>query len=120
MIAAWKRQAIDRLAQIFTGASEVAQTSDEAEIDKLHSKIGQLVVVLLCATAGGRRDAGANAAGFAYRHVRKHETLQNAVKDTVKFLGLERLRCNGQEQAETSSSFLFIIYQYSRSVSATK
>lgn len=44
MIAAWKRQAIDGMASTFAGASEVARASREAEIDKLHSKIGQLVV----------------------------------------------------------------------------
>jgi len=44
MIAAWKRQAIDGMASTFAGASEVARASGEAEIDKLHSKIGQLVV----------------------------------------------------------------------------
>lgn len=44
MIAAWKRQAIDGMASTFADASEVARASGEAEIDKLHSKIGQLVV----------------------------------------------------------------------------
>jgi transposase len=44
MIAAWKRQAIDGMASTFVGAPEVARASGEAEIDKLHSKIGQLVV----------------------------------------------------------------------------
>lgn len=44
MIAAWKRQAIDEMASTFAGASEVAHASGEAEIDKLHSKIGQFVV----------------------------------------------------------------------------
>ena len=44
MIAAWKRQAIDGMSSTFAGASEVTRASGEAEIDKLHSKIGQLVV----------------------------------------------------------------------------
>lgn len=44
MIAAWKRQAIEGIASTFSGSSEVARASGEAEIDKLHSKIGQLVV----------------------------------------------------------------------------
>ena len=39
MNAAWKGQAIDGKALNFTGASEVAQASGEAEIDKLYSKI---------------------------------------------------------------------------------
>lgn len=44
MIAAWKRQAIDGMSSTFAVASAVARASGEAEIDKLHSKIGQLVV----------------------------------------------------------------------------
>jgi len=44
MIAASKRQAIDGMASTFAVASEVARVSGEAEIDKLHSKIGHLVV----------------------------------------------------------------------------
>ena len=32
------------MASTFAGAWEVARASGEAEIDKLHSKIGQLVV----------------------------------------------------------------------------
>ena len=44
MIAAWKRQAIDGMASTFAGTSEAARASGEAAIDKLHAKIGQLVV----------------------------------------------------------------------------
>ncbi|KKC31376.1 transposase [Devosia psychrophila] len=44
MIAAWKRQAIEGMASTFTGASELSRATGEAEIDKLHSKIGQLMV----------------------------------------------------------------------------
>ena len=44
MIAAGKWQAIDRMASTFAGTSEVARVVGEAEIDKLHSKIGQLAV----------------------------------------------------------------------------
>ena len=44
MIAAWKRQAIDGMASTFAVASEVARASGRAEIGKLHSKIGHLVV----------------------------------------------------------------------------
>lgn len=44
MIAAWKRQAIDGMAATFSGATEVTRAMGEAEIDQLHSKIGQLVV----------------------------------------------------------------------------
>lgn len=44
MIAAWKRQAIEGMASTFADVSEVARAIGEAEIDKLHWKIGQLVV----------------------------------------------------------------------------
>ena len=44
MISTWKRAAISNMARAFErGKSDEARTS-EAEIDKLHSKIGQLVV----------------------------------------------------------------------------
>ena len=44
MISGWKRAAIKNMASTFTkGGGDVAKAS-EAEIDKLHSKIGQLVV----------------------------------------------------------------------------
>lgn len=44
MIAAWKRQAIAGMAGTFSGKAEVAQASREAEISRLHAKIGQLLV----------------------------------------------------------------------------
>jgi transposase len=43
MINAWKKQAIDKLSTIFEHKSDVARTPD-AEVEKLHAKIGQLVV----------------------------------------------------------------------------
>jgi transposase len=44
MIATWKRQAIAGMSATFSGASEAAKVSSEADLDKLHAKIGQLVV----------------------------------------------------------------------------
>lgn len=44
MIAAWKRQAVEGMAVTFSGAGEAAKASTEADLDKLHAKIGQLVV----------------------------------------------------------------------------
>lgn len=44
MIATWKRQAIEGMAETFSGKSEAAQVASEADIAKLHAKIGQLVV----------------------------------------------------------------------------
>jgi transposase len=44
MIAGWKRQAIDGMAASFSGRPEVAAACSPAEVDRLHAKIGQLVV----------------------------------------------------------------------------
>ena len=43
-ITQWKRQAIDKLAKVFDDKATDAQASREAEVTKLHAKIGQLVV----------------------------------------------------------------------------
>lgn len=44
MIASWKRQAIDGMAGTFSAAGDVARVASESEVEKLHAKIGQLVV----------------------------------------------------------------------------
>ena len=44
MIATWKRQAIDGMASTFSGATDAARVAGDTEIEKLHAKIGQLVV----------------------------------------------------------------------------
>ena len=44
MIAGWKRQAIEGLATTFSGKPEMVQANSEAELSRLHAKIGQLVV----------------------------------------------------------------------------
>jgi transposase len=44
MIAAWRKQAMEGLAGVFSGKAEAADGAREGEIDKLHAKIGQLVV----------------------------------------------------------------------------
>ena len=44
MIAAWKRQAIEGLAATFSGKAKAVQATGEAELTRLHAKIGQLVV----------------------------------------------------------------------------
>ena len=46
MVGEWKRQAVEGMAGVFsaqTAAQETAK-STEAEVEKLHAKIGQLVV----------------------------------------------------------------------------
>jgi transposase len=50
MIGAWKRQAMDGMAGLFGGgdqaakAAKAAKAASEAEIEKLHAKIGRLLV----------------------------------------------------------------------------
>ena len=43
MIAAWKRQAVGGMSSTFSNPADAAKAS-EAEIDRLHAKIGRLVV----------------------------------------------------------------------------
>jgi transposase len=43
-IAAWKREAIDKLATVFDEKGIERDKSRDGEITKLHAKIGQLVV----------------------------------------------------------------------------
>ena len=44
MINAWKKQAAEGLASVFSGKAEAAAAAREGELEKLHAKIGQLVV----------------------------------------------------------------------------
>jgi len=44
MIAGWKRQAVEGMAATFSGAGDAAKGASDAEMEKLHAKIGQLVV----------------------------------------------------------------------------
>jgi len=44
MINSWKRQAIDKLSTLFEQKSDVGKMRDVVEVEKLHAKIGQLVV----------------------------------------------------------------------------
>ena len=43
-ISTWKRAAIENMATAFAKKGDDLNTIDAAEVDKLHSKIGQLVV----------------------------------------------------------------------------
>jgi transposase len=43
-ITQWKRQAIDNLGKVFDDKASDAQAGREAEVTKLHAKIGQLVI----------------------------------------------------------------------------
>ena len=54
LINAWKRQAIEGMAGVFAGKAEAAAAEREGELEKLHAKIGQLVV---------ERDFSAKASG---------------------------------------------------------
>jgi transposase len=44
LIAQWKRQAIEKLAKVFDDTGFEVQANRDAEVTKLHAKIGQLVV----------------------------------------------------------------------------
>ncbi|GAA4503542.1 IS3 family transposase [Gluconacetobacter tumulicola] len=44
MIAQWKRQAIEGMASIFSGKVAPEATVSPADVEKLHAKIGQLLV----------------------------------------------------------------------------
>jgi transposase len=43
MINAWKKQAMEKLSTVFEGRPEAGKVGEE-DIEKLHAKIGQLVV----------------------------------------------------------------------------
>lgn len=44
MVGEWKRQAMEGLASVFSGKAEAAEAAQSAELEKLHAKIGQLLV----------------------------------------------------------------------------
>lgn len=44
LINTWKRQALEGMSGIFSGKAEAKAVEKEGEIEKLHAKIGQLVV----------------------------------------------------------------------------
>ena len=43
-IAAWKREAVEKLAKVFEERGSEREKNRDGEITKLHAKIGQLVV----------------------------------------------------------------------------
>ena len=44
MVSEWKRQAMEGLASVFSVKAEARDAAREGELEKLHAKIGQLVV----------------------------------------------------------------------------
>ena len=44
VISEWKRQAVAGLASVFSGRAEAKEIAREGEVEKLHAKIGQLLV----------------------------------------------------------------------------
>ncbi|WP_109106580.1 IS3 family transposase [Azospirillum sp. TSO35-2] len=44
LINAWKKQAMEGMAGVFSGKAEAAETSHQGEVEKLHAMIDQLVV----------------------------------------------------------------------------
>jgi len=43
-VSEWKKQAIEGLAEVFTGKTERSDAVHEAQVKELHAKIGQLTV----------------------------------------------------------------------------
>jgi transposase len=43
-ISGWRKQAVDGMAGVFSGKAEAGEASQQVDIEKLHAKIGQLVV----------------------------------------------------------------------------
>ncbi len=44
LINAWKRQAVEGMAAVFSDKAEAAEAARGAEVERLHAKIGELVV----------------------------------------------------------------------------
>jgi transposase len=44
MINAWKKQAVENLSTVFESRPDACGQNREADIEKLHAKIGQLIV----------------------------------------------------------------------------
>ncbi|CAH2603471.1 transposase [Rhodovastum atsumiense] len=44
LINAWKKQAIEGMTGVFSGRAEAMETARAEELEKLHAKIGQLVM----------------------------------------------------------------------------
>ncbi len=44
MISGWKRQAMEGLTSVFSGRAEAKDAARAGEVEKLHAKIGQLLV----------------------------------------------------------------------------
>ena len=44
MIATWKRQAIEGMSATFSGKAEAASVASEADLARVHAKIGPVVV----------------------------------------------------------------------------
>lgn len=44
LINAWKKQAVEGMAGVFSGKAEAAEVARAGEVEKLHAMIGQLVV----------------------------------------------------------------------------
>jgi transposase len=44
LIGDWKRQAMDGLTAVFSGKADAKEGMREEDVEKLHAKIGQLVV----------------------------------------------------------------------------
>jgi len=44
MVGEWKRQAMEGLTTVFSGTAEAQEAAQSAAVEKLHARIGQLLV----------------------------------------------------------------------------
>jgi transposase len=44
LITNWKRQAVNNMADAFSGKAKKNASADEAQVKELHAKIGQLII----------------------------------------------------------------------------
>ena len=44
LITNWKRQAVNNMADAFSGKAKKNTSADEAQVKELHAKIGQLII----------------------------------------------------------------------------
>nr|WP_319390402.1 IS3 family transposase [uncultured Cohaesibacter sp.] len=103
MISAWKRTAIENMASGFTKGKEGEQKSNDAEIARLHAKIGQLVV---------ERDFLSQASGSAGREWRqkavKHDHPKLSVRRQCTLLSLTRSSLYYQPVGESAENLRFM------------
>src|SRR4051812_20085973 len=89
MVGDWKRQAVEGLVAVFSGKAEAKEGIREEEVEKLHAKIGQLVV---------ERDlfrqdaAGSTGHDAANQHRGRDHDRAPPFSESVRSMSVERRR----------------------------